>query len=158
MNDTAGPVVVVLNEQHAIEIDTGRWQRLAARSLETSGVTNGELNLIFVDEPAMTELNTQHMGKNCATDVLSFPLDGSDPAELGESLIGDVVVCPARAATQACDHESLPGHDGSLDDELALLIVHGVLHVLGHDHYDTLTTTRMQSCEQALLGRHHRRA
>ncbi len=158
MNDSPGPMVVVLNEQDAIEIDTCRWQRLAAQSLETSGVTNGELNLIFVDEPSMTELNARHMGENHATDVLSFPLDGPDAAELGESLIGDVVVCPARAAAQAGDHEGLPGHDGSLDDELALLIVHGVLHVLGHDHYDTPTTTRMQSCEQALLGRHHRRA
>lgn len=158
MNDSAGPVVVVLNEQDAIEIDMGRWQRLAARSLTTSGVTNGELNLIFVGEGAMTELNAQHMGKDYATDVLSFPLDGSDAAEWGQSLIGDVVVCPARAAAQAADHEGLPGHDGSVDDELALLIVHGVLHVLGHDHYDTPTTTRMQSCEQALLRQHHRRA
>ena len=158
MNDSAGPVVVVLNEQDAIEIDMGRWQRLAARSLKTSGVTNGELNLLFVDEGAMTELNALHMGKDCATDVLSFPLDGSGAAEWGQSLIGDVVVCPARAAAQAPDHESFPGHDGSLDDELALLIVHGVLHVLGHDHYDTPTTTRMQSCEQALLRQHHRRA
>ena len=158
MNDSAGPVVVVLNEQDTIEIDMARWQRLAARSLETSGVTNGELNLIFVDETAMTELNAQHLGENYATDVLSFPLDGSAAALWGRPLIGDVVVCPARAAAQASDHEGQAGHDGSLDDELALLIVHGVLHVLGHDHYDTPTTTRMQSCEQALLRQHHRRA
>ena len=91
MNDSAGPVVVVLNEHSGIEIDMGRWQRLAAQSLESSGVMNGELNLIFVDESAMTKLNAQHMGKNYATDVLSFPLDGSDVAELGESLIGDVL-------------------------------------------------------------------
>ncbi|MCQ3807462.1 MAG: rRNA maturation RNase YbeY [Acidimicrobiaceae bacterium] len=158
MNDSAGPKVVVLNEQDAIEIDTGRWQRLAARSLEDSGVADGELNLLFVDEEAMTELNARHMGEECATDVLSFPLDGSVAAQWGESLIGDVVVCPARAAAQAPDHEGLAGHDGSLNDELALLIVHGLLHVLGHDHYDTPTTTRMQSCEQALLRRLHRRA
>ena len=158
MNDSAGPVVVVLNEHSGIEIDMGRWQRLAAQSLESSGVMNGELNLIFVDESAMTKLNAQHMGKNYATDVLSFPLDGSDVAELGESLIGDVVVCPARAAAQAGDHEGQAGHDGSLEDELALLIVHGVLHVLGHDHYDTATTARMQFCERTLLRQHHRRA
>ena len=117
---------------------------------------NGELNLIFVDESAMTRLNHQHMGNSYATDVLSFPLDGSDDVEIGESLIGDVVVCPARAAAQASDHEGQGDHDGSLEDELALLIVHGLLHVLGHDHYDTATTSRMQSCEQALLRQHHR--
>lgn len=158
MNDSAGPVVVVLNEQDAVEVDLARWQRLASRSLEASGVADGELNLIFVDEGAMTELNAQHLGNNYATDVLSFPLDGSDSAPFGQCLIGDVVVCPARAAAQAGDHRGQEGHDGSLDDELALLIVHGVLHVLGHDHYDTPTTTRMQSCEQALLRRHHRPA
>ena len=156
MNDAAGPVVVVLDEQSGIEIDTDRWQRLASGALESSGVVNGELNLLFVDEPVMTQLNRQHMGKNHPTDVLSFPLDGSDVVELGESLIGDVVVCPAQAAAQASDHEGQGGHDGSLDDELALLIVHGVLHVLGHDHDDTATTNRMQSCEQALLRQHHR--
>lgn len=156
MNDAASPVVVVLDEQSGIEIDTDRWQRLASGALKSSGVVNGELNLIFVDESAMTQLNHQHMGHHQATDVLSFPIDGSGDVDLGESLIGDVVVCPARAAAQASDHEGQSGHDGSLEDELALLIVHGVLHVLGHDHYDTTTTNRMQSCEQALLSQHHR--
>ncbi len=161
MNDEAGsgeagPVVAVLNEQSGIEIETDRWQRLAVQSLRSSGVASGELNLIFVDEAAMARLNAQHMGKNYATDVLSFPLDGTEVVELGESLIGDVVVCPTRAEAQASDHEGRRGHDGSLDDELALLIVHGVLHVLGHDHYDAATTARMQSCEQVLLDLHHR--
>ncbi|MCY3849398.1 MAG: rRNA maturation RNase YbeY [Acidimicrobiaceae bacterium] len=161
MNEAAGPVVVVLDEQGGIEIDSGRWQRLASGALVSSGVVSGELNLIFVDEATMTRLNHEHMGNGYATDVLSFPIDGpatveSSAAESGESLIGDVVVCPAQAAVQARDHEGQRGHDGSLEDELALLIVHGVLHVLGHDHYDTATANRMQSCEQALLRRHHR--
>ncbi|MDE0607764.1 MAG: rRNA maturation RNase YbeY [Acidimicrobiaceae bacterium] len=161
MNDAAGPVVVVLDEQRDVEIDTECWHRLASGALVSSGVMSGELNLIFVDEAAMTRLNRRHMGKRYATDVLSFPLDGSPSVdsitpEFGETLIGDVVVCPARAAAQARDHEGQRGHDGSLEDELALLIVHGVLHVLGHDHYDTATTDRMQSCEQALLRQHHR--
>ena len=150
------PSVVVLDEQSSIEIDTDRWQRLASRALQSAGVVDGELNLIFVDEIAMTQLNRQHMGKNTPTDVLSFPLDGSAVVELGESLIGDVVVCTAQAAAQAREHEGHGGHDGSVDDELALLIVHGVLHVLGHDHYNAATTNRMQSCEQALLRQHHR--
>ena len=166
MNDAPGPVVVALDErggdeQSGIAIDTERWRRLASGALVSCGVVSGELNLIFVDEAAMTRLNHEHMGKSHATDVLSFPIDGSAAVEpstacLGETLIGDVVVCPARAAAQARNHQGQRGHDGSLEDELALLIVHGVLHVLGHDHYDTATTSRMQSCEQALLRRHHR--
>lgn len=157
MKQPAGPVVVVLNEQDSLPIDTTRWQCLASASLRSSGINEGELNLIFVDEIAMAELNNKHLGKNYATDVLSFPIDGFDGDDLTESLIGDVVVCPAQAAAQAHEHQGQNAHNGSLEDELALLIVHGVLHVLGHDHYDKSTTDRMQSREQSLLRTHHRR-
>jgi probable rRNA maturation factor len=64
-------------------------------------------------------------------------------------LLGDVVVSPVVAAEQA------PQHAGTLDDELALLVVHGALHVLGHDHATTAETAAMQARERALLERHH---
>jgi probable rRNA maturation factor len=64
-------------------------------------------------------------------------------------LLGDVVVCPAVAARQA------PHHAGNVDDELALLVVHGVLHVLGHDHDLPDTTTAMRARELELLEAHH---
>lgn len=162
MKQSLSPVVVVLNEQDSLPIDTQRWQCLASSSLRSSGVNQGELNLIFVDEAAMTKLNNEHLGNDYATDVLSFPIDGIADDKLAESvvgdvpLIGDVVVCPSRAAAQAFDHKGQRGHNGSLEDELALLIVHGILHVLGHDHYDKSTTECMQSWEQALLRSHHR--
>ena len=61
-------------------------------------------------------------------------------------LLGDVVVCPAVAADQA------PTHAGTVDDELALLVVHGVLHVLGHDHAEADETAAMRARELALLA------
>jgi probable rRNA maturation factor len=64
-------------------------------------------------------------------------------------LLGDVVVCPAVAARQA------PTHAGSYDDELALLVVHGVLHVLGMDHAEPDEAARMQARERELLDRYH---
>ena len=64
-------------------------------------------------------------------------------------LLGDVVVCPAVAAVQA------PSHAGTLDDELALLVVHGILHVLGHDHAEPAETVRMRARERELLEAHH---
>lgn len=157
------PVVVALDEQHDLDVDLDRWARLAADSLAASGVTRGELNLLFVDEPAMTDLNRQHMGEDRPTDVLSFPLDGAadDPfgdTLIGDILIGDIVVCPTYAARQAGDHQGERGHDGSVEDELALLIVHGVLHILGHDHAEPEETARMQAAELVLLGAHHRPA
>jgi probable rRNA maturation factor len=64
-------------------------------------------------------------------------------------LLGDVVVCPAVAARQA------PKHAGTYDDELALLVVHGVLHVLGHDHAEPDETVAMRARERDLLARFH---
>ena len=110
------------------------------------------------------------MDKEGPTDVLAFPIDdpidagrwpdsGStgpdrEPPELGELplLLGDVVVCPAVAARQA------PTHAGSYDDEIALLVVHGVLHVLGMDHAEPEEAAAMQARERELLDKfHHRR-
>lgn len=153
-----GPVVVAVDEQADIVIDLPRWQRLAADALRSSGVAKGELNLLFVDEPVMADLHHTHMGEARPTDVLSFPLDGADTSDtFGETLIGDIVVCPVYADRQAADHAGEQGHDGSVEDELALLVVHGVLHILGHDHAEPDETARMQACEQQLLDAHHRR-
>ena len=161
--DHGRPVVVAVDEQSDINVDLERWSRLAADSLVASGVTDGELNLLFVDETAMTELNREHMSEDRPTDVLSFPLDGADDDPLvdgmiGDRLIGDVVVCPVYAARQAGDHAGERGHDGSVEDELALLIVHGVLHILGHDHAEPGETAAMRSAEGVLLDAHHRPA
>ncbi len=155
------PVVVAVDEQADVVIDLARWQALALRSLRSCGVDDGELNLLFVDEATMTGLNREHMGEDRPTDVLSFPLDGAPStdardAPAGSILLGDVVVCPAHAARQAERHRGEQGHDGSVADELALLIVHGVLHVLGHDHGEADEAALMQRREQELLTAHHR--
>ena len=71
-----------------------------------------------------------------------------DPGDL-PLLLGDVVVCPAVARQQA------PSHAGTLDDELALLVVHGILHVLGRDHAEPAEAAEMRARELALLEAHH---
>lgn len=156
------PVVVVVDSQRDLAVDTERWGRLATDALVSCGVDAGELNLLFVDEAEMRRLNLEYMDVDGPTDVLSFPLDGAEEALAGEPLIGDVVLCPAYAARQAPDHAAraadggFAGHDGSVEDEIALLVVHGVLHVLGHDHAEPEETAVMQALEQQLLGAHHR--
>lgn len=155
---SAGPSVVAHDELGASvpTVDVERWRRLALDALVTEGVRRGELTLTFVDEVVMAELNETHMDESGPTDVLSFPLDAEDGLVAGDTadgppvLLGDVVVCPAVAERQAT------ARGGDPDDELALLVVHGVLHVLGHDHAEPDETARMRAREHELLERHHR--
>jgi probable rRNA maturation factor len=158
------------DEQDAAPVDVARWVALAREVLLFEGVRgDAELSLLFVDEAAIAELNRRFMNAEGPTDVLAFPID--DPVEAGRwpdagtsgpdredpepgdlpLLLGDVVVCPAVAARQA------PEHAGTYDDEIALLVVHGVLHVLGHDHADADETAAMQARERDLLDRFHQR-
>ena len=158
MSDPApstGPVVVGVDEQSTVEIDVSRWSALAVASFIERGITAGECNLLFVDEATIHELNLDHRGKDRPTDVLSFPLDGADAGH-ADDLIGDIVICPAIAAANAPDHMGQDHHTGTLEDDLALLVVHGVLHLLGHDHEDDAEAEAMEALEQALLGAHHR--
>jgi len=163
------PEVFCSDEQTDVEVDLPRWQNLAERVLAAEGIRGGtEMSIIFVAETDIAELNESFLGVAGPTDVLSFPIDAADldltpksggatrgpdrapldPADL-PLLLGDVVVCPSVAARQA------PTHAGNLDDELALLVVHGILHVLGHDHADPDETAVMRRRELQLLEQLH---
>jgi probable rRNA maturation factor len=145
-------------------IELERWSDFAATVLRELGVEGeAELSVIFVDEAHIAALNRRHLGHDGPTDVLAFPIDGSPdlttsglaPGRANEDpddqplLLGDVVVCPVVAERQA------PEHAGSLDDELALLVVHGVLHVMGMDHATDDERVAMQARERELLGKLH---
>ena len=151
--------VVRADEQEALSLDLDRYAELVAATLAAEGVRPpAEVSLSFVDEAAIAELNERHMGKQGPTDVLSFPIE-DEPLELvpeGEAapltLLGDIVVCPAVAARNA------PEHGQSTEDELALLCVHGALHLLGWDHVVDQEAERMEAREAELLALlHHRR-
>lgn len=135
------------DDSPGVRVDVARWERLALDCLTSERVV-GELTLSFVDRDEIAGLNAEHLGGDGPTDVLSFPLD-DEPQPDVPTLLGDVVISPAVAAAQA------PEHAGTLDDELALLVVHGILHVLGHDHATASETERMRACELALLRAHH---
>jgi len=171
--DEGSVEVFVADEQSrgsSYPVDGPRWQKLAQNVLRAEGIRGeAELSLLFVDESTMAELNKRFMGQEEPTDVLAFPLEDdlvgagrwpdngpSGPAsnriEVEEAplLLGDVVVCPSVAAANA------PSHAGTYDDEIALLVVHGILHVLGMDHADPEEAATMQAKERALLERFHR--
>jgi probable rRNA maturation factor len=157
--------VFAADEQADLRVDVATWQRLAEQVLIAEGVTgDAELSLLFIDAGAMATLNTNFMDVDGPTDVLAFPIDagpvdpgrqpdggtpGPDRDPIGADelplLLGDVVICPEVAARNA------PEHAGTVDDEIALLVVHGVLHVLGMDHAEAADRVAMQERERSHL-------
>lgn len=163
--------VFVADEQTDKPVDTLRWARLARQVLESEGVKGeAELSMLFIDEAAMADLNKRFMGKDGPTDVLAFPID-EEPVEGGRSpdsggsgpgyipaepsdlptLLGDVVICPTVAERNA------PDHAGTFDDEIALLVVHGILHLMGMDHMEDDEAEVMEQRERDLLEQFHKR-
>ena len=162
--------VFAADEQADHPVDLERWAALARAVLEDRGVAgDAEVSLLFVDEPAIAALNSGSSDQDGPTDVLAFPIDDEpDPqrpvARLGGTgpgstsrprtalvLLGDVVICPAVAARNAAEHGV------TFDDELALLVVHGLLHLSGMDHEATTRPSAWSawsgSCWPASTGR-----
>jgi probable rRNA maturation factor len=97
------------------------------RLLREVGEAESAISLTLIGDGAMRALNREYRGKDAPTDVLSFPLEPGMPAA-GERLLGDVVISVDTARRQAGDY------DGTLQRELYRLLIHGLLHLLGHDH------------------------
>jgi probable rRNA maturation factor len=143
--------VFAADEQGDHPIAVARWAELSRKVLVARGVKGEtEVSLLFVDEDAIAALNEQFLGKSGRSPDLGGSGPGSSPEEGTLTLLGDVVICPAVAARNAVEHEV------SLDDELALLVVHGLLHLLGMDHEEDAEAERMEALEQELLNRYYR--
>jgi len=139
---------IELTNLATIPCDEGRIKDVALYSLIRIGIhPDSELSISLVDETEMRSLNAQWMDENDATDVLSFPMDEMKPnsAAQGPGVIGDIVLCPSYAETQARQ----AGH--SLQEELELLTVHGVLHLLGYDHRESEEQRIMFSIQDEYL-------
>lgn len=141
-------LISVVSHREPEILDLGAFERLSLFVLEREEApANVELSIAIVDIEEMTELNQQYRGKWGPTDVLSFECD--DPcAVVGPDepvAIGDVVIAPQVAEAQAAEY----GH--TVEEELNLLLVHGVLHLLGYDHIEDDDAAVMQARERVLL-------
>lgn len=125
-------------------------RRLRTRALEflsTLDLRDVELSVLVTDDPGIRVLNREWRRKDRPTDVLSFPAGEPPPGSTGPRHLGDVIVSldTARRQARARRHR--------LADELDLYLVHGLLHLLGHDHHRGPDARRMAALESRLLGR-----
>ena len=156
--------VFASDEQSTLEVDLPRWLRLARMVLAEERVpADAEVSLIFVDEEAITDLNGRFLGGDGPTDVLSFPIDDEhlpsgrhpDTGGRGPGQHDRTLRCADRPRRRrgVPDGGGAAGtdHAGTVDDELALFVVHGVLHLLNYDHAEEHEAASMQRRERELL-------
>jgi probable rRNA maturation factor len=141
-------VPIFLADEQDTEADADDLVALARHVVAAQAVPEEmELSLLLVDEATIAELNEQHLGKVGPTDVLAFPIDepGETPPD-EPAILGDVVLCPAVAGAQAA------GLGRTTQQELRLLTVHGILHLLGMDHADPGEERAMFALTDRLLA------
>lgn len=144
--------IEVYNES-GVSIDAVLISSVARFALDAMRVSPAaELSILAVTTDAMSELHERWMDEPGPTDVMSFPMDEladesrrPDAPDMGPALLGDIVLCPEFAQSQA----KTAGH--GLDDELHLLTVHGVLHLLGYDHGEPDEEREMFGLQTTLL-------
>jgi probable rRNA maturation factor len=137
------------------------WVRAAINDAADRPRERAELSLRIVDEEEGAELNQRYRGRPGPTNVLSFPFEAPEIPAPGESellddyaalaaeldgLLGDIVICAPVVAREAAEQHK------ALDAHWAHLVVHGVLHLLGHDHIDPAEAAHMEALETAILG------
>lgn len=134
-------------ESYSTLIDAKRIKDAIEESLryfETSPQV--QLTIVFESDELLRQLNQQYLGIDAPTDVLSFSADYTDP-ETGHRYLGDILISVPRALEQAM----AGAHP--LEDELQLLVVHGVLHLLGYDHAEAEDKEQMQAAQSEILQR-----
>ncbi len=130
-----------------------KLEKIAAAILELVDRAEAELSLVLIGNREMQKLNAGYRKKDYPTDVLSFPVEGAVPAEV--SLLGEVIISVEKAAEQARERGR------TLEKEMATLLIHGIVHLLGYDHERSAKDARAMSrvekrihrrlCERGLI-------
>ena len=121
-------MIEVVNRQRKLPIDCKRWQAFTAKALNVAPASDGDVTVVFVSDRAMRGLNWTWRGKRGTTDVLSFPAKQDEFEKPAGLNLGDIVISVEQAARQAQENGL------QFDEEIAQLLVHGLLHVCGYDH------------------------
>lgn len=145
---------VFLADEQSERVGIGDLHSLAELILSEEGYPDdAEVTVLLVDESEMASYNERFLDRHGSTDVLAFPVEELLPGVVPDHdphgpplVLGDVVIAPSYVRRQAGEHEV------SFDDEMALMVAHGILHLLGYDHIDDDEAERMEERERVLLG------
>lgn len=135
------PRILIDDRQDDVSLDIAGLIALAEETLVGEDAANAELSVSFVTEREIADLNSRYAGEDGPTDVLSFPIGDLDGD--GVRILGDVIIAPAVGARNNADDPA---------GELRLLIVHGILHLLGHDHMDDADRAEMWLRQERYSG------
>jgi probable rRNA maturation factor len=142
MADDDQPPLIALDDRQNAAVDLKGLMTLARATLLGEGIVDAELSISLVTEEEIAELHERYLHEAGPTDVLSFPLD-EEAGEDGLRQLGDVVIAPAVAARN---------HPDDPASELRLLLVHGILHLLGHDHMERADRASMWARQERYSG------
>jgi probable rRNA maturation factor len=137
-------IFLEIHPEHAPAVPGSVLEEAAQTALRQQAAAQADLTIVITGDEVIRGLNRDFLGEDRPTDVLSFPADEADP-ETGRQYLGDVVISLPRAGEGA----QRGGH--ALEAELQLLVVHGVLHLLGHDHADAEEKERMWTAQAEIL-------
>jgi probable rRNA maturation factor len=142
MADDDQPPLIAIDDRQTDAVDVEGLRALARECLVGEGAVDAELSISFVTEEEIADLHRRYLQQDGPTDVLSFPLD-DEVGEDGLRMLGDVVIAPVVAARNNPDEP---------DSELRLLLVHGILHLLGHDHMEQADRATMWARQERYSG------
>lgn len=139
--------IAIGNRHKKIKIETRKVRETAAKILSAMDCASAELSILFMDDEGIRGLNRDYRKKDMHTDVLSFPMREGEFGDMNPDLLGDVVISLDTAKRQAI------GRGETLHQEVNLLLIHGILHLLGFDHERSASDERlMKSKEKEILN------
>ena len=146
--------MIFLADEQTDEVGLSDLHFLAQLVLREEGYPDEvEVTLIFVSEPEITAYNERFLDRSGPTDVLAFPVEELLPGVVPETdpqgpplMLGDVIIAPGYVRRQA------EGNEAAFEDEMALMVTHGILHLLGYDHIEDEDAERMEARERELLA------
>jgi probable rRNA maturation factor len=138
----------IQNNQKKIKINRRKIRSAILKILKILECADKEISINFVDDAKIKQLNKQYLGKDKATNVLSFSLREDEYGNINPQVLGDIII-----SVETAQKDAVYGNL-TVDQEIDFLIIHGLLHLLGYDHENTTTkeTSKMRKKERELFN------